>query len=58
MYLNNLIFREVETVLDEEKAMDRDSVIMENNEVKLLEGKFSWDQLVSDIDSESDMEEN
>jgi hypothetical protein len=53
MYHNNLIFREVETVVDEEKAMDEDlEVIMDNNEVNNLEEDFSWDQLVIDIDED------
>jgi hAT family C-terminal dimerisation region len=47
MYHNNLIFREVETVDDEEKTMDKDlEVVMDNNEVNDLEEGFSWDQLV------------
>ena len=56
MYHNNLIFHEVETVVDKEKAtMDKDlEVIMDNNEVKFLEEDFSWDQLVIDIDKDSD----
>ena len=54
MYHSNLIFREVETVLEEEVAMDLDfEVTMDNNKVN-LEGDFSWDQLVSDIVDEED----
>ena len=54
MYHNNLIFWEVETVVDEEKAMDKDlEVIMDNNKVKFLEEDFFWDQLVIDIDKGS-----
>jgi hypothetical protein len=48
MYHNDLIFREVNTLDDEEKAMDKDlKVIMDNNDVEIVED-FSWDQLVVD----------
>jgi hypothetical protein len=52
MYHNNLIFREIETILDEEKAMDKELEVIMDNEVKNLEEDFSWDQLVIDIDEE------
>jgi len=50
MYHNNLIFREVETVVDEEKAMDKDLEVIMDNEVNNLEEDFFWDQAVIDID--------
>ena len=50
MYHNNLIFCEVETVVDEEKAMDKDLEVIMDNEVNNLEEDFFWDQAVIDID--------
>jgi hAT family protein len=50
MYHNNLIFHEVETVVDEEKAMDKDLEVNMDNEVNNLEEGFFWDQAVIDID--------
>jgi hAT family C-terminal dimerisation region len=52
MYHNDLIFRKVETIVDEEKEMDKDfELAMDNDEVKSdLDGQFSWDQIVIDLD--------
>jgi hypothetical protein len=51
MFHNDLIFRKVEMIVDEEKEMDKDfELTMDNEEVKSdLDEQFSWDQIITDL---------